>query len=263
MSIDRATAVIQPLGKAVRRTYKATIYESLHELIQELALPPGERLIEADLAARFGVSKTPIREALLHLESDGLVTIIPHAGATVTWLSLEDYEQQLFLQDALEQPALPLIIERITSSELDAIARLIEEIRMAYARRDPTEYHRMVRRMHDELFATARYPRLTLLIGTVMQWLRRYHPVFVRPFSENWNRELEIITQRVEHIRAGDPAGAAAAVQQGHATMLDFARRLVEARDSRVMPYLAVRRDHQLPSLSDLQDGRVIAWQRQ
>jgi DNA-binding GntR family transcriptional regulator len=157
----------------------------------------------------------------------------------VTWPSLDDYEQQIFLQDALEQPALPLVVDRITSHELEALARLIEEIRRAHARGDAATYHRLVRRMHGELFAAARYPRLLDLIGLVMRSIHRYHPIFVRPFEQNWNRELEIITQRFARVQVGDPAGAAAAVQRGHVAMLDFARRRAAARDPAVVRYLS------------------------
>jgi len=89
---------VTPLDTALKRTYTSTLIDVLYELIQNLELTPGTRLTEAALAKRFGVSKTPVREALMLLEREGLVTIVPHAGATVTWLTLEDYEQQLFIR---------------------------------------------------------------------------------------------------------------------------------------------------------------------
>ncbi len=238
-AVERATTVIEPLGKEVRNTYKKVVFTTLYELIQTLELPPGERLVEADLAARLGVSKTPIREALLLLEQEGLVTLVPHTGATVTWPSLLDYEQQLFIQDALEQPALPLVAERITPQELDRCADLIAAAGEAYTRRDARLYHGLLIRMYGVLFAAARYPRLTEFVDVVMRGLRRYHPIFVQPFEENWDRELTLVTQRFEHVRRGDAEGAAAAVRRGHIDMFDFARRRVEARDPTVTSYLA------------------------
>lgn len=195
--------------------------------------------MEADLAARFGISKTPIREALLTLERENLVTIVPHVGATVTELSMEDYEQQIFLQDALEQPALPLVVERITQPELAALDELVEQIIQAYQRGDAYVYHQLVRCMHSQLFAAAGYPRLLDLISTVMQAGRRYHPVFVRPFEENWRRELTIVVQRIAQVRAHDATAATAAVHNGHIEMLDFARRRVAAHDPAVWRYVA------------------------
>jgi hypothetical protein len=93
--------------------------------------------------------------------------------------------------------------------------------------------------MHTDLFTAARYPRLMDHIDTVMQALRRYHPIFVQPFDENWRRELAIITERFRHVRAGDPTAATALVQRGHVDMLEFARRRVEARDRAVWRYVS------------------------
>ncbi len=83
-------------------------------MISELECCPGERLVEADLARLFGVSKTPVREAFLLLEADGLVELSPYMGARVTWMSIDAYEQQQFIFDALEQPALPRVAERLS-----------------------------------------------------------------------------------------------------------------------------------------------------
>lgn len=247
---DRQTSVITPLGREARSTYKTIVYEQLYELIQNLKLPPGERLVEADLSARFGVSKTPIREALLLLEKEGLVHIVPHSGATVTWLSLHDYAQHLFLQDALEQPALPLVVEHLTPEGIATSSSLYERIRRARAKRDEREYQRLVIRLHSELFGLVGYPRLTELIGVVQRSLRRYHPVFIRQFEENWDREMAIVTQRFEHVRNGNAEAAALAVQQGHREMLEFAEERVRVGDPKVMPYLLV--DERSPRFESL-----------
>ncbi len=229
---------VTPLDTALKRTYTSTLIDVLYELIQNLELTPGTRLTEAALAKRFGVSKTPVREALMLLEREGLVTIVPHAGATVTWLTLEDYEQQLFIQDALELPSLSVIAERLTMAEVAACGQLINEIGRMRAARDAVRYQQLVIRLHRELFGAARYPRLTRLIASIQRSLRRYHPVFVRPFDANWDQEYDIVARRFLHLRNGDPNTAACVVRQGHAAMLAFARERVEVRDPVVMPYL-------------------------
>src|SRR3978361_2320855 len=88
---------IRPIGGT--RTYKYAVHRTLFEMIQNLDITPGERLVEQDLSERFHVSTQPIREALLLLEKDRLIEIVPHTGATVSWLSLADYEQHLFILD--------------------------------------------------------------------------------------------------------------------------------------------------------------------
>jgi DNA-binding GntR family transcriptional regulator len=226
----------------LKRTYTSSIVDALYELIQDMEFPPGMRLTEVALAKRFGVSKTPIREALMLLEKEGLVTIVPHAGATVTWLSLDDYGHQLFIQDALEVPALQLVAARITTAEAANCGQLVSEIGKMRAARDALRYQQLVIRLHRELFAVARNPRLTNLINSVQRSLRRYHPVFVRPFMENWDREYDIVARRFLYLRSNDLAAAISVVEQGHAAMLAFARERVLAGDPAILPYLNVDR---------------------
>jgi Bacterial regulatory proteins, gntR family len=95
-------------------TCKRAAYEAIRDMIVEMEIPPGTRLVESDLATRLRVSKTPIREAIALLETDSLVSIVPYRGATVRWLSRLEVEEQRFLIDAVELPAFPLVVERIS-----------------------------------------------------------------------------------------------------------------------------------------------------
>ena len=65
-------------------TYKRAAYEAIRDMIVELEIPPGARLVESDLASRLRVSKTPIREAIALLETDSLVSIAPYRGGSRT-----------------------------------------------------------------------------------------------------------------------------------------------------------------------------------
>ena len=85
---------------------KDVICQALREWIVFGEATPGDRLVEADLAARFGVSKTPVREALLTLEGEGLVMLRPHRGAEVSRLSVDEWHDLIFMRDALEVGAL-------------------------------------------------------------------------------------------------------------------------------------------------------------
>lgn len=220
------------------RTYKAAIYETLTRMICELDLPPGSRLVEAELAARFSVSKTPIREALLILESEGLVRLEPYQGATVSWLSIEEYEELMFLQDALEQPALPRVVERISRGELDAVGRLVERMKRRRRERDSRGFYEASTAMHERLFAVAGLPRLVrAVMSLILQPTRRYERVFMHQFEDTWDIEMGIVTGRFENIAAGDPATAAACVRDGRAAMLGLIRERLD--NPQIAPYLA------------------------
>jgi len=218
------------------KTYKGAIYDALVEMIAELELPPGSRLVEADLVSRFNVSKTPIREAFLQLESNGLIELEPYVGARVSWLSIDDWEELLFIFDALERPALGIVAERITPAEIRVVRRLIARLHRLREAQDSRGFATTLWEMHQRLFAPTHYPRLLRMIVSEGRTMgRRYQIVLVHGFDDAWDQELETIEARVEAIAARDPDAAATAVAQGHAELVRLARE--RSDDPRIAPY--------------------------
>ncbi|MCJ7704995.1 MAG: GntR family transcriptional regulator [Desulfobacterales bacterium] len=111
---------------------------------------PRERLVEMDLISRFGVSRTVIREALKSLEARGLVRATPYRGVVVADLTTEEIEEIYFVRTELEKIAAKLVIEHITSKEIQELKRLSREV--ARHLREKThqmiekdsEFHRMI-----------------------------------------------------------------------------------------------------------------------
>ena len=184
-------------------------------MIVELEIPPGARLVESDLAARLRVSKTPIREAIALLETDSLVHIAPYRGATVRWLSRLEMEEQRFLIDAVELPAFPLVVERISKQTLAELGRIVRQMKRARVKRDGPSFRRLTALTHEIMFRPVGYPRLErfveILLGPVGL---RYDRVFVDNFDDTWDLMLELAVGRYELIRDGDPDGAAALVRR-------------------------------------------------
>jgi GntR family transcriptional regulator, rspAB operon transcriptional repressor len=220
------------------RTRQAAIYDTLLRMIVELELEPGRRLVEADLAAHFHVSKTPIREALLRLQSDELVQLAPYQGATVTWLSVEEYEELIYIQDSLEQPALPRISERATPRDLNELARLVKRLEQRREEHDSRGFFEVGAAIHQRLMGLAGPIRLVRIVMNLMgQTPRRYERAFVHQFDDAWDIELGIMRDRVAGIRAGDPDAAAAAVREGREAMLELIRSRLDHPD--IVRYLA------------------------
>jgi DNA-binding GntR family transcriptional regulator len=188
---------------------------AIRDMIVELEITPGTRLVENDLAARLKVSKTPIREAIALLEADGLVDIAPYRGATVRWLSRVEMEEQRFLIDAIELPAFPLVIERISRQTLSELGKVVTQMKRARTKRDGPSFRRLTASTHEMLFHPVGYPRLdrfvTILIGPAGL---RYDRVFVDNFDDTWDLMLELAVGRFKHIRDGDAEGAAAWVRR-------------------------------------------------
>lgn len=196
-------------------TFKRAAYEAIRNMVVELEIPPGTRLVESDLAARLNVSKTPIREAMALLEVDGLVDIAPYRGATVRWLSTSEMEEQRFLIDAIELPAIPLVIERIDKATLTELAKIVKQMKRARTKNDGPSFRRLTAATHEMLFRPVGYPRLdrfvSILIGPTGL---RYDRVFVDNFPDTFDLMLDLAVGRFEHIRDGDAEGAAALVRR-------------------------------------------------
>lgn len=219
-------------------TYKRAAYEALRDMIVEVELPPGTRLVEKELAARLNVSKTPVREALAQLETDGLVDFATYRGATVSWLSKRQMEEQRFLIDKIELPALSIVVERITKTEITEISRIVRQMRRARARRDGRVFRQLTATTHALLFAPTGFPRLlkfvTTLVGPVGL---RYDRVFVDNFEDTWDLQLELAERRFAGVAERDADAAVRGV-------LECRDRISELNYSRinhelVAPYFA------------------------
>lgn len=228
----RAGAVTAPIGGGAvtiprldLRTYKLAVYEALMEMIVSLELPPGERLVESDLAARLGVSKTPVREALALLEADGLVESTPYRGATVRWLSMNEAEEQGYLVDALEMPAYPVVIERITRPELAEVGKVVDRLKRARKARDQRGFELAAIEIHGRLFACTGYPRLLALIHHVLGPVgRRYHAALYFPFDDGWDLLRDMAVARYEAVRTRDLDTVVSTIRDHRARLQAMAR---------------------------------------
>src|SRR6185503_18918663 len=113
------------LRGGARSSKTAHLYQSLRNEILTTLLPPGTILVENALAARFSVSKTPIREALALLQQDRLVDSLPRKGYLVTTVTVDDQRELIELRAAIDGAAAELAARRITPQELDALERLV------------------------------------------------------------------------------------------------------------------------------------------
>lgn len=142
-------------GKKTRGRPKGTgakrVYEGLRQEILELRLPPGETIEEATLERRFDVSRTPVREALIRLASDGLITLLPNRGAQVAKIDIADVPQFFEAMDVCQRLVLRLAASRCTETQLAEIRRLHDAFAQAAEDHDVV---RMTEVNHDFHVAT-------------------------------------------------------------------------------------------------------------
>ena len=123
------------------KNHKETLREALEEMIAVGTLKPGEHLDETELAARFGVSRTPIRETLIQLSSMGLVEIRPRRGAVVAELGPHQLVEMFEVMSELEATCARLAARRMTPAEQEALLAAHQACMDARNSNDPDEYY--------------------------------------------------------------------------------------------------------------------------
>lgn len=130
----------EPISLAERRGQtpaRALVYATLRDAIVRTELEPGRQLSENELAAWLGVSRTPIREALVRLRDQRLVRIVPQLGTFVSHISLGAVGDAQFIREALECAAVRVAAERVTE---DDVANLEENLRAQERARDGNDH---------------------------------------------------------------------------------------------------------------------------
>ena len=158
----------QPLRSLVR--------DELRRLVITGELAPGTRLVEEGLAARLGVSRNPVREALQHLAAEGFVEIAPRRGAFVAQITAEQAEDLFDVRSALEPLAARLAARRAGARDVDALREVLQAARRATDDREfdvlaacNTEFHQLVVRISGNDY-------LNLLVAPMarrVQWVFR------------------------------------------------------------------------------------------
>ncbi|WP_019562077.1 GntR family transcriptional regulator [Caldimonas manganoxidans] len=147
---------LSELHSAIRPT---TLHEEvaarLRTLIFERRLAPGAWVDEKALAAEWGISRTPLREALKVLAAEGLVTAVPRRGCQVTELSEDDAQQLFPVMALLEGRCAYEAALRATDAELAELQRLHEDLEVSAAARDVNAYYRANHAFHTRVQALA------------------------------------------------------------------------------------------------------------
>ncbi|MBS8260863.1 GntR family transcriptional regulator [Roseibium polysiphoniae] len=184
-------------------------YDRLKEDILSSGLPPGFQAPEPDIAERLGMSRTPVREALIRLEADGLVELVPRRGAKVLALSLEDLSEIYDLLIALEPCALAkLTSEKIDAEALEELEALIGEMEGAQRARDLDAWVDADDRFHRKLLSLSGNQRLTHFTGSLLDQVHRGRMVLLRMLKApigNVQQHRDVLAA----ILTGDGAAAA------------------------------------------------------
>ena len=183
------------------KSLREMVAESLRQAILDGSFKPGQRLMDAEIATRMGISRSPVREALRQLEKDGLVRSHPNRGSIVADLSRDDMVELYGIRATLEGLAAAWACQKIGGQALDELGRLADEMqallpfesdddRVAFLHKD-VEFH-------QHLLAAAQAPRLAELLAGVRLQIR----VIMAAISSTARASAQAATEHREMVDA-------------------------------------------------------------
>jgi len=177
-------------GPIPRRTLHDELLDRLRQMIVDGELAPGSKVPEKALCEQFGVSRTPLREALKVLANEGLVTLTPNRGAMVSELTLADLEEAFPVMGALEALSGELACANITPAEVAEIQRLHGEMLTHYERGELSAYFSTNQRIHELMLDAARNPTLTTLHRSLAGRIRQAR-YLANMSPERWQQAVD------------------------------------------------------------------------
>jgi DNA-binding GntR family transcriptional regulator len=196
-------AVIRPLERPA--PLRQSVYDALIDLIVAGELPPGQHMVETELARQLGVSRQPIREALHRMEAEGWVDLRPSQGAFVHVPTDSEVDELLDVRELLEAETARLAARGVSPAQLAKLRQICAE---GQAAAEADDFRRAVAAndaFHAEIAAVAGnsvLAELADIVGRRVQWY--YQMVAPARSHDSWAEHQEMI----DAIEAGDPVQA-------------------------------------------------------
>ncbi len=192
-----------------RRYLHDEVADRLRELILDGELAPKARVNELELSHRFGISRTPLREAIKILATEGLLELLPNRGARVASLAEQEIDEVIEVVAGLEATAADLACRRITDKEVAMIADLNDVMLRAWEREDEEVYFRLNREIHEAIMRASRNAILGGIYANLAGRIQRARYT-AHKTAEQWRKAVEEHKEMLVLLKVRD--GAALAV---------------------------------------------------
>ena len=216
--MTRTQALRDAAGAISRHSLHDAITNRLRDMIIEGELEQGARIYEGPLCETLGVSRTPLREALRFLASEGLVELVPQRGARVRQFSARDIEDMLVLIRSLEELAARIACDRASDEEIMKVRRLHDQMMAYYHSGNRLDYYKTNQQIHTAIVALAHNEPLAQVHTSLQSKLKRIRFIG-HDGPEKWAcavREHEMIMDALE-CRDPDALVAALGEHLGYA----------------------------------------------
>lgn len=205
--------VPKPVKMRRRKTLHEELTQGLRDLIIHGDLPPGVKVPEKDLCEAYGVSRTPLREALKVLASEGLVILEPNRGARVSPITREDLDEVFPVMGALEALAGELACQNITPAELEEIRKYHAEMLTHHRNRDLENYYAVNQKIHEAILNAARNPTLGVHYRALSARVQRARYV-ANLTPDRWAQAVDEHEQIMTHLDAREGSKLAATLRE-------------------------------------------------
>lgn len=195
-----------------RPLLRDSVLHRLRDAIVDGSLAPDEQLRDVDLAARLGVSRTPVREALLELTRAGLVRAVPGRSTVVAPIDIAAVRNAQAVVGAMHALAVRTAVPRMSAAHLDAMRVANERFRAAWRAGDAAAAHAADAQFHDVALQLAENTALTAVLAQYEPVLHRVERL--RFGGEGGGASAARHDQLIERCAAGDVDGAAAVAEQ-------------------------------------------------
>jgi len=207
-------------GRPRTATASSKIYSDLRTELVSLQRRPGEVISEAEIALSYGMSRTPVREAILKLSDEGLLEIFPQSGIFVSRIPIAALPEAILIRKSLEATTAQLAAERAAASQILVLQAILERQREANAAKDGDAFHRADEMFHATIAEVAGYPGIWTLIQQVKVNVDRYR----RLTLPQQGRIARVIAEHeaiLSAIAAHDASGARTAMEIHLESLLD------------------------------------------
>jgi DNA-binding GntR family transcriptional regulator len=216
----------------LRRTLHDELVTLLRSMIMGGELKPGSRIAESRLCTHFGVSRTPLREALKVLSAEGLVRLLPNKGATVVRVTRKEVEEIVPMLGALEALAGELACANIDKDTIARIEGMHRQMVDRFRIGDKQLYNDLNRAIHDSIFEAADNKTLSETYNMLQARLRSLF--FVTPKSPpEWAAAVEDHEQMMAALAARDGAQFAAIARRHIRHKVDVMRVAIDVLEAR------------------------------
>jgi DNA-binding GntR family transcriptional regulator len=186
-----------------RQSLHDALTPSLREMILDGDLKPGDKISERELCERFGVSRTPLREALKVLAAEGLVQLLPQRGAIVAEISEDEIEEVFPVMAALESLAAELACDHASETDIARVEALHAQMMRAYKLGHEGTYLRLNRLIHEAFFELAGNATLASMYQSLLTRIHS-HRFIVRKSEASWKKAVEEHEEIIEALAARD-----------------------------------------------------------